>query len=217
MFAGGLVATPIGSGAASNGSQAKRPRGNGLAATQDDNDEKMELFADSIDNIFSRLRTLESAVGFTIQMLAEKAPITSAKSQMGAYNDHVKQQGKGHNMGSPHGDGAYGLYMSLGGITALTSDESDELTAFASEFSDAKKMGRAITLFRISQCYDKKYVKIRMAFSEDLMWKHSSIPALTKRLLENHFGGDLKSGDAPRGPRERKIRELWELKQQQKD
>ena len=48
-----------------------------------------------------------------------------------------------------------------------------------------------------------------MAF--DVATSTTKIPAIVRELLSKEDNADLKSGDAPEGPRERKLREVFQI------
>ena len=205
MFSGGLlVATP-------SGASAKKPRTSGASSgSAGVNEQKMQALGEAVGQIFPRLRTVEAGVGRHYIVDKTVIPVQRAKTQLGEYNELVKAEGKGHKRGSPHGYGALGFMAGISECN-MTDPQKATLQALALKAGDAIKMGHAVTIFRVSQCFKDEHAKIRIAYSAEVATM--GVPAVIDAIMEA-MGAEIRAGDAPQNPAERKIRELFNLNQE---
>lgn len=177
--------------------------------TASSTEEKLQLLAECTGQLFARTRTVEAAIGRTYTVPKDTDAVTLAQNQLEAYAGLVKAEGKGHKQASPHGYGALGFLSAIAQATCLTPEETAALHKIAALCTDPIETGKHVTVFRLSKCFKEDQNKVRIAVSPTL--GTSMLPQIIDKVVTTFYKGEIKSGDAPMNPRERKLREVFDL------
>ena len=94
----------------------------------------------------------------------------------------------------------------------LPEDVKEQLQSFARANPSTTLIGQEITFFRCVKAYGDKFFKIRIAYSATT--SATELPRVIDRIMVQSCGAELKSGEAPRGPKERALISTFHLSYQ---
>ena len=157
---------------------------------------------------------MEAGAGRVYLLPSDRPAIKESKEQLTLYAEGVKTKGRLHNMGSPHGYGAMGFVEGLNEDPDVPPESKAILAALARKNPSPQECGLSIPLFRLAKAYKDGIMKVRISY--DPKTAKTELPELLDTVTPL-LGGEVKSGDAPMGPRQRKIIEHFGLQKKMKD
>ena len=192
---------PSGAAAASGGAPAaKRHRTAGSSNGGVDVDTIIRTMAELTCITAAKVRTLENHCYLTWILPATSLLFVRLLETGRTYNEKGRQDKK-HTMGSPHISFAAALVEYVAEATTTPQADKDTLKAFATRHKSGTELGQSIPVVRKSFTHAKQG---RVVVGLDARAIQEGIGEILKRAFVAEEG-ELKIGDAPRGPKEREI------------
>jgi hypothetical protein len=159
------------------------------------------------------MRTVKSAISYTHITEDASIPAQVTKGAGKLYFDAVKGK-KRHNLGPPNG------HMGCSIVTQIYSElretdtrEREAMMEFSRRFPGILEVATEMPVVRWGKTYEKK-TRIVVGFGHTA--KTLGIDLLYLAWMNKH-GAEQKIGEAPRGPKERKVIELLGLGRQEEE
>ena len=113
----------------------------------------MMVLAVGLGNVMARLRTVEAGLGYTYTLPMDQPPITHAKEGLSTYATHVKEDGKHHKNGSPHGWGGAEFLEGCANTPGVSQEQIKILQESVAKCNTPDLVGQEITVFRIAKAF----------------------------------------------------------------
>jgi hypothetical protein len=145
----------------------------------------------------ANIRQIEGAIYYTWLLPGAQPLVVQSRGVGRAYAQAVKTRTQ---KGAPHQHIAHYIVNHVKDLPGLDAGHKQCLEDFLKNHDTLDAIGMAIPVARVSETY-QKMGKIVLSFSHDAEAK--SIPSILNAAFTTYCGATLKTGQAPKGPRER--------------